>query len=195
MRWNTAFLPPARCIRSLRSTEEAVCGGCCPGAGGTGGPLLELRPQPRCSRREAWLFALWGAPSHASAQRFSNFLLGEILTQNPSIEGKALLSFSFVSSQILPFHGGGQSLGCVQRFAIPRTAAHQAPLSFTVSWSSLKLMSIESMMPSSHRILSRPLLLLPSIFPNISIFSSESALHIRWPKGWSFIQLQHQSFQ
>ena len=68
----------------------------------------------------------------------------------------------------------------------PWTAACQASLSFTISWSLLKLMSIESVMPSNHLILCCPLLLLPSIFPSIRVFSSESALHIRWPKYWSF---------
>ena len=68
----------------------------------------------------------------------------------------------------------------------PWTAAHQASRSFTNSQSLLKLTSIESVMPSSHLILCRPLLLLPSIFPNIRIFSNESVLHIRWPKYWSF---------
>ena len=68
----------------------------------------------------------------------------------------------------------------------PWTAAHQAPLSITNSQSLLKLMSIESLMPSNHLILCRPLLLLPSIFPSIGTFSSESALQIRWPKYWSF---------
>ena len=71
-------------------------------------------------------------------------------------------------------------------FPTPWTAAHQASLPFTISWSLLKLMSIESMMPSNHLILCRPLLLLSSVFPSIGIFSSESALHIRWPKYWSF---------
>ena len=68
----------------------------------------------------------------------------------------------------------------------PWTAAHQASLSITNSWSLLKLMSIESVMPSNHLILCHPLLLPPSIFPSISIFSNESALRIRWPKYWSF---------
>ena len=68
----------------------------------------------------------------------------------------------------------------------PWTAAHQASLSITNSQSSLKLMSIESVMPSNHLILCHPLLLLPSIFPSIRVFSSESALRIRWPKYWSF---------
>ena len=68
----------------------------------------------------------------------------------------------------------------------PQTAAHQASLSITNSWSLLKLKSIESVMPSNHLILCRPLLLLPSIFPSIGVFSNESVLHIRWPKYWSF---------
>ena len=68
----------------------------------------------------------------------------------------------------------------------PWTAAHQASLSFTISHSLLKLMSIESEMPSNHLILCHPLLLPPSIFPGITVFSNESALCIRWPKYWSF---------
>ena len=78
------------------------------------------------------------------------------------------------------------SLSRVWLFGTPWTAAHQASLSITISWSLLKLMSIASVMPSNHVILCRPLLLLPSIFPSIRIFSSESALRIRWPKSWSF---------
>ena len=78
-----------------------------------------------------------------------------------------------------------QSLSCVQLFATPWTAAHQAPLSFTVSQNSLKFLSIELMMPSNHLILCRPLLL-PSIFPSIRVFSSESTLCLRWPKYWGF---------
>ena len=75
---------------------------------------------------------------------------------------------------------------CVQLFATPWTAARQASLSITNSRSLLKLMSIESVMPSNQLILCRPLSLLPSIFPSIRVFSSESVLHIRWPKYWSF---------
>ena len=73
------------------------------------------------------------------------------------------------------------SFSHVWLFVIPWTAAHQASLSFTIFPSMLKLMSIESMMPSNHIIFYRPLLLLPSIFPNIRVFSNELALHIRWP--------------
>ena len=80
-----------------------------------------------------------------------------------------------------------QLLSGLWLFATPWTAWHQASLSFSISLSLLKLMSIESVMPSSYFILCRALLLLPTIFPSIRVFSSESALHIRWPKYWSFI--------
>ena len=79
-----------------------------------------------------------------------------------------------------------QLLSRAQLFATPWTAARQAFLSITSSRNLLKLMSIESVMPSNHFILCRPLLLPPSIFPSIRVFSNESALHIRWPKYWSF---------
>ena len=75
-----------------------------------------------------------------------------------------------------------QSLSRAQLLETPWTAAHQASLSITNSWSFLKLMSTESVMPSDHLILCRPLLLLPSIFPSIRVFSNDSVLHIRWPK-------------
>ena len=79
-----------------------------------------------------------------------------------------------------------QSLNRVRLFVTPWTASRQASLSITNSWSLPKLMSIESVMPSNHLILCHSLLLLPSIFPSIRVFSNESALHIRWPKYWSF---------
>ena len=79
-----------------------------------------------------------------------------------------------------------QSLSRVWLFVIPWIAARQASLSIINSHISLRLMSIKSVMPSNHRILSRPLLLLPSVFPSIRVFSSESVLLIRWPKYWSF---------
>ena len=93
-----------------------------------------------------------------------------------------LPSLSFIKLSI----SSVQSLSRVQVFVTPWTAAHLASLSITNSQSLLKLMSIESVTPSNHLILCCPLLLLPSIFPNIRVFSSESALHIRWPKYWSF---------
>ena len=79
-----------------------------------------------------------------------------------------------------------QSLRCVQFFETPWTAAHQASLYFTISWSLPKLRCIESAMPSNHLILCCSLLLLPSIFPSIRVFSNESAFNMRWPKYWSF---------
>ena len=79
-----------------------------------------------------------------------------------------------------------QSLGHVRLVATSQTAVCQASLSITNSQSLLKLMSIESMMPSNHLILCRPLLLLPSVFPSIRVFFNESVLRIRWPKDWSF---------
>ena len=76
-----------------------------------------------------------------------------------------------------------QLLSCVWLFVTPWTVAHQVSLSFTISWSLLKLMTMELVMPSNHLILCHPLLLLPSVFPSIWIFSNESVLHIRWPKN------------
>ena len=87
------------------------------------------------------------------------------------------LAFQFSSVQLLSH---------VQLFATAWIPARQASLSITNFWSSLKLMSIKLVMPSSHLILCRPLLLLPSIFPSIRVFSSESTLRIKWPKYWSF---------
>ena len=79
-----------------------------------------------------------------------------------------------------------QSFNHVRLFATPWITARQASLSIINSWSLLKLMSIESVMPSNRLILCCPLLLLPSIFPSTRVFSNESALHIRWPKNWNF---------
>ena len=89
------------------------------------------------------------------------------------------LGFSILVSSV-------QSLSCVWLFATPRTAARQDSLSITNSQSWLKLVSIESVMPSNHLILCRPLLFPPSIFPSNRLFSNESALCIMWPKDWSF---------
>ena len=93
---------------------------------------------------------------------------------------KSLSSLSYIFSSV-------QSLSHVWLFVSPWMAIGQASLYITNSWSSSKPMSIESVMPSNHLILCHPLLLLPSIFPNIRVFSNESALHIRWPKYWSFL--------
>ena len=94
---------------------------------------------------------------------------------NGTFSGICLTQFSSV-----------QSLSHVLLFVTPWTEAGQASLSITSSWSLLKLMSIESVMPSNHLILYQPLLLLPSIFPSIRVFYNDSVLYIRWPKYWSF---------
>ena len=90
-----------------------------------------------------------------------------------------------MEGQLCPVAVVVQSLSHAQVFATPWTAARQVSLSFTICCSLLRLMSIELVMPSNYLIFCHPLLLLPSIFPSIRVFSSESALHIRWPKYWS----------
>ena len=104
-----------------------------------------------------------------------NIMWWSILKQ--FINCKVLIIYQFSSDQFL---------SCVWFFATTGTAAHQASLSITNSWNFLKLMSIESVMPSNHLILSHPFLLLPSVFLSIRVFSNESVLHIRWPKYWRF---------
>ena len=100
---------------------------------------------------------------------------------------EVLLKFPFrIFMTCLRIFSSVQLLSHVRLFATPWTAAHQASLFTTNSQSLLKLTSIESVMPSNHLILCCPLLLLPSIFPSIRVFSSESVLHIKWPKYWSF---------
>ena len=93
-----------------------------------------------------------------------------------------VLSYHIIMSQL----SSVQSVSHVWLFATPWTAACQASLSITNSWSLLKLTSIESVITSNHLVICRPLLLLPSVFPGIRVFSDESVLHIRWPKYWSF---------
>ena len=102
-------------------------------------------------------------------------LASEFFTTAPSWKPYKIYQFSSV-----------QSLSRVWFFATPWTTACQTSLSFTNSWSLLKIISIKSVMPSNHLILCHPLLLLPSIFPSIRVFSKESVLPIRWPKYWSF---------
>ena len=96
-----------------------------------------------------------------------------------------IIAFDYIHTYLI-YLISVQSLSSIRLFATPSTAACQASLSITNSQSLLKLMSIESVMPSNHLILCRPLLLLPSIFPSIRVFSNELALRIRWPKYWSF---------
>ena len=93
---------------------------------------------------------------------------------------------AYFIEQVMPQFSSIQSLSRVWLFATPWTAARQTSLFITNSWSSLRLTSIESVMPSSHLILCRPLLLLPPIPSSIRVFSNESTLYIKWPKYWSF---------
>ena len=97
-----------------------------------------------------------------------------------------MLISALINSFSLCFVVVVQSLSPVRLFVTPWTAACQASLSFTTSWSLLKLMSTESVMPSNQLVLCHPLLLLTSIFPSIRVFPNESAPHIRWPKYWNF---------
>ena len=129
------------------------------------------------------LFVTGGAHVYMIIYWFQ-WLLGSIRTFIYFVEKKIML---FAISSV-------QSLSRVQLFSTPWTAACQASLSITNSWSLLKLMSIKLVMPSNHFILCRPLLLLPSIFPSIRVFSNELVLHIKVAKVLEF-QLQHQSFQ
>ena len=104
---------------------------------------------------------------------------------SPSVVEEVYFEIIIPQTPLLLF-SSVQLLSRVRLFVTPWTTAHQASLSITNSWSLPKLMSIESVMPSNHLILCHPFLLLPSIFPNIRVFSNESALHIMWPKHWSF---------
>ena len=107
-----------------------------------------------------------------------NFSFGKIWLKQPGTKIGFLVSSYLIRSD--------QSLSHVQLFATPWIAARQASLSITNSWSSLRLTSIESVMPSSHLILCRPLLFLPPIPPSIRVFSNESTFHMRWPKYCRF---------
>ena len=109
-----------------------------------------------------------------------------LLPHSPKVCSLHLCLFCCLAYRIIIQFSSVQWLSHVWLFETPWTAARQASLSITNSWSLLKLMSIELVMPSNHFILCHPLLLLPLIFPSIRVFSSESVLHIRWPKYWSF---------
>ena len=125
---------------------------------------------------ETWLRSLgWADPLEKEMATHSSTLAWKISWK----EETSRLQFSVQFSSF-------QSLSHVQLFATPWITACQASLSITISWSSLKLMSIELVMPSSHLILCHPLLLLPLIPPSITVFSNESTLCLRWPKYWSF---------
>ena len=114
--------------------------------------------------------------------------LVQVTTQGHKYHGQKIIGdhLGMSTTRTFKHRSSVQSLSCVQLFVTTWTAERQACLSITNSQSLLKLMSIVSVMPSNHLILCRPLLLLPSVFPSIRVFSNESALRIRWPKYWSF---------
>ena len=120
----------------------------------------------------------------------SYFLLHGLPWPRDQTKSPALLADSLLSEPPgklhIPFYCSCSVTQLCPTLATPWTAARQTSLSFTISWSLLKLVSVESVMPSNHLILCCPLLLLPSIFPSIRVFSTESAFHIRWSKHWSF---------
>ena len=122
----------------------------------------------------------WGPTVRGGHKRVSH----DLVTKHTHTQLVPLIPYPYLA--LLLFCGSVQSLSRVWLFVIPWIAAHQASLSITNSQSLLKLMSIESVMPSSHLILCRLLLLLPAIPPSIRVFSTESTLRIRWPKYWSF---------
>ena len=110
----------------------------------------------------------------------------ELESMSPALAGGFFVSEPPGKPSLQPTLVVVEPLSHVQLFVTPWTEAHQASLPFTISWSLLRLMSIESVMPSNHHILCHPLLILPSVFPCTGVFSNESVLRIRWPKYWSF---------
>ena len=130
----------------------------------------------------------WAESDYSLEKLFSLILIRETLqelkTQSYILHILNNLHNSGIKIEVVS-HSSVQSLSGVQLFVTTWTAAHQASLSTTNSWSPPKPMSTESVMPSNHLILCCPILLLLSIFPSIRVFSNESALHIRWPKYWS----------
>ena len=156
-------------------------------------------PSRTCYSVYSWAFLTeilihfgWGGPRNMHLNSPSGYSECKWSTGHTLINTELYLNFLHIFHPYL-FHlslltqfSSLQSLSHVWLFATPWTAARQASLSITNSWSLPKPMSIESVMPSNHLILCRPLLLLPSIFPSIRVFSNESVIRIRWPKYWSF---------
>ena len=142
--------------------------------------VLQIYWHTECSTFTASSFRIWNSSTGIPSPPLAFFFYWRIIAlQN-------FVVFCHTATWISHQFSLVQSLSCVQLFPTPWTAAHQASPSITNSRSLPKLMSIESMMPSNHLIFCHPLLLPPSIFPSIKIFSNESVLHIRWPKYWSF---------
>ena len=130
-----------------------------------------------------WVAMCEPAPSAPYIQSSPVYSTQVVLSHIPALWFLTPKAIEFV---ILKLLRSDQSLSRVRLFVTPCIAARQASLSITNSWKSLRLTSIESVMPSSHLILCRPLLLLPPPPPSIRVFSNESTLRMRWPKYWSF---------
>ena len=126
-----------------------------------------------------WQLLIWFVPCHRKS-------LNSQVIQHVRVDGILSDSAAKRRHSCITDLSSVQSLSCVRLFATPWTAVRQASLSITNSQSSPKLTSIKSVMPSSHLIPCHPVLLLPSIFTSIGVFSSESTLRMRWPKYWSF---------
>ena len=126
----------------------------------------------------------WWDPLKDKVQKGMRFSFKKFLLEYSSFT--LLCYFLLMVRELILQFSSVQLLSGVWLFATPWIASHQASLSITNSWSSLRLTSIKSVMPSSHLILCHPLLLLPPNPPSITVFSNESALHMRWPKYWSF---------
>ena len=132
------------------------------------------------------LYLPWSNGAICNDLRFFFFLIFTFKPALPLSSFTPIKRFFSSSSLSAIQFSSVQSLSRVQLFATPWITAHQASLSITISQNLPKLMSIDLVMPSSHLILCRPLLLLPTIPPSIRVFSNESTLHMRWPKYWSF---------
>ena len=135
-------------------------------------------------QKKSW----WRTPSSKSVLRraLSSDFPCQVPSSLPSLTLHLIIMTSHIYTFISSYVVVVQSLGHVWLFVTPWTTADQALLSLTISQSLSKFMFLESVIPSNHLILCHSLLLLPSIFPSIRIFSSDSSLHIRWPKYWSF---------
>ena len=154
---------------------------------GMGKPLLQgdlpdpkIEPRSPALQRDSLPSEPPGNPKYGISSRF----FGRCSSPSREISPLLLDCWEFLLWKV--FSQSVQSLSCAQLFVTPWTAACQASLSITSSWSLLKLMSIELVMSSNHLILCHPLHFPPSIFPSIRVFSNESVLHIRWLKYWSF---------
>ena len=148
--------------------------------------IVKIWNQPTCPSMEEEIKMMFYTQRHMGVHIHTQWNYADLRMKEifPSVK-KWMDLDSILLNEVKPF-SSIQSLSCVWLFVTPGTAAHQASLSITNSQSLLKFTSIELVMPSNHLILCRPLLLLPSIFPSIRVFSSESVLHIRWPKNCSY---------